>query len=688
MSPIFGSERILGRPPKYLFNRAEPGTKIDQLRIAGQNARKVWLRFIIGSDRNTHALLESFIHRTSSVTTYLFEAVYFAGRMDEADRSLNGFINNLALDNRSRRQEGRFGELLKKAYNNPILADHNYEHFRRFEKWIEAVLLNDSIFRHDRSVYTWVHSLFHAGKMHDIDQVLSLQRNLQHRREGKKELKVKKGHAIAGSIMGLATHKRYAEESMMRIRDAWDVAAGSAYMGMRHDEPENLASFLAADKPAWRVENGELILLHGTELLRMFENDQIDGSTISPSQMTEILILQKAKAGFIEGFDQQVFMMSDQEVDTELKKFLNVAKTKLSSLSINPHYSGSESILGLAPEFEYEYAEELLELMANERPLLERIIDETTSLDDKETLKLATQLMYKADLMDMIAPPVEAIHRMLQVQYSLGRDFWPNKHTIEELKKRVNLTRVQKGMPVVEDDIETLLIAVVELSGNMDQEADSDVRRWLWMLEHVDFTNSTNGSVFDIDASQYMRSINKDNAIMGLLYFREIGEKTMRGDLSHIDESYGNRKRRLAVKALKKSGMSNRAARRFLTASVNIDEAVIDNLSKRGFEGLANNYRTKTAVMTSECERLRLLISKNQEKNGLPYPRVYEESEILMFTELCDQYLIRLCTKYNITPREVSKYRKLMRSRKYTSATPFYTYDSIARPENARTLLS
>jgi hypothetical protein len=110
---------------------------------------------------------------------------------------------------------------------------------------------------------------------------------------------------------------------------------------------------------AYTEESGERKLMTGKELYDAFESRDIDFSTLSPSQLVEILIHQRQEAGYFDCVPG--------------------------------------SIYGLDPDFEREYARELKDITNNHSALF-RKLDKA----DRESLHLTTEVAVRADLADMV----------------------------------------------------------------------------------------------------------------------------------------------------------------------------------------------------------------------------------------------------------------------------------------------
>lgn len=366
------SERLGFGPQPHLFPRSENtehDTDLDRWTIAVPIALNAWLKETFDRKRSLTGVYTAFTKRGEPWPTHVLEGIEFVGRMDIADRAMNGLRGALQWDNRDHSRPSQFGHMLARAYDNPEHSDHNHEHNRRHERWLEAMMLNIPELRHSHSIFQWIDSAMLFSYFHDMDQLVSLERNFTQERN----LPVKKGHGPAAALMLLAFHKRYAVERKVSLHQAWEICAGASLMILKHDEPETFAQAMSGMKSA--------ASLHGDELVHIYEKNDLDLFTLAPSQFVEILRHIKSRYGFLSEKD------------------------------------GSQ--YGLDPRFEEEYALELADLASNDVPILKDI-----SPEEKMSFRHAAEAAVQADVFDMVAPPVESMFRLLNTQYSRNRQFF------------------------------------------------------------------------------------------------------------------------------------------------------------------------------------------------------------------------------------------------------------------------
>ncbi len=374
------SERLGFGAPEYLFERKYDTKYDDDLyrwNIVVPLAMKAWFRETFDRKRSLGGVYASFKDAKESRLQHILEGIEFVGWMEIADRAANGLRVALTRDVRDEKQPSVFGKIFKNAYDNPALSDHNHEHIRRQERWFETMLLNIGELRHSHSIFDWVDSglLF---SMHDADQLLTLQRNLD---EGT-HLDAKKGHGLAAAIMLLALHKRYAIERKTSVHNAWEICAGTALMAMKHDKPEEFVQAMSGMNQAFTLgADGVRTLLTGDALEQAFNKNELDLFSLSPSQLLELLRRVKAKLGIIK--------------------------------------AGDTASYGLHPAFEMEYAGELASLAGNHDPLIRDITPE-----GRRSFRLTAEACVQADVLEMVSPPEESIFRTLNTQIAKSRPFF------------------------------------------------------------------------------------------------------------------------------------------------------------------------------------------------------------------------------------------------------------------------
>ena len=479
------SERLGVGLEQYYFPRQagqEYDEDLNRWTIAVPFSIEAWVRQTVDRGRSIAGVFSSFRAREENWFDHILEGIEFVGRMEIADLASNGLRAAVLWDNRDNSRQSTFGKMLTRAFNNPGLSDHNHEHSRRHERWLESMFLNIGELRHSHSVFTWLDSAMLFSYWHDVDQLLSLERNFT---EGT-NFPVKRGHALAAAAMVFALSDRYAVERKVSKHRAWEICGGAALMIARHDLPERFAAGLAGMAKAYNQNpDGTRELLRGEELKKLFDKNELDLFTMAPSQLMELLTMEKAGSGFVDPARDQTW--------------------------------------GLLPSFEDEYMTKLVALAHNDRPIFGDI-----SPEDRMVYRYGAEAVVLADVFDMVAPPIESIMRKLNTQHAQRRPFYRS-----------------------EMDVLSQLSQIRDSVGNIDHQFDSDVRRVLWELVHMEHIKD--GVIAE---SPYVNSINRDVAIMAALSFKDIGQRIMAGDLTDIERHYQFRKSQVARKTLAKANYS------------------------------------------------------------------------------------------------------------------------------------
>ncbi len=603
------AERIGLGPREYLFPRPErprDDQDLHELPFKLPYAVGIWLReFERGRSMSG---IWSGLRKAESPIRHVLEAFEFVARMDIADRASNGLRQAVLWDNRVHTKPSDFGLLLTRAFDNPALSDHNHEHSRRQERWLEAMMLNIEELRHSHTIKEWVDSCELFSYWHDADQLLTLQRNLE---EGT-NFKAKKGHALGAAVMLLALHERYAYERKVSVETAWRICSGAAIMIMKHDKPERFSQALQGTQKAYHYDTrGHRKLYKGEALTTLFDENKLDLFSLAPVQMVELLRMEKQAAGFISLVQPDSF--------------------------------------GLHPYFEEEYAQSLASLKLNVRPLL----DDLQDLRDerRQSFRLAAEAAVQSDVLEMVAPPVESIIRTLNTAISRDRPFW------------------RAG------DINQLFDLIVNGAGDQPPETDSSARRIWWELLHVEHHTQEKSVV---SRSTYIRHVNRDNAIMGAIAFKFIGERLMTGDVSAFDRVYTVRKAALALKVLDRAdvGTFERLWAMYILKKTGDPSVIQKVLLSREHGSLAEQFLQKLQHLDIEAQSVREAFLRKSEGDGDTAPH-YSEEEINQFHELAKRVIGSLCEKYGVSKHKLKRYTIRVLQGKYPGILPYGSYDSI-----------
>jgi len=348
-------------PPAYRVERTHDGLAPDTdvtLQGVATYLHETLLR---------HRSFEDLLQLTKEdLLTHIRNGIILVERMDIGERASNGLLQDLKWNNLNKDTPSTFGRLLDTAMNNPRLPTHNRDHLQRVEDHAVIMALNVVELRKQQELQPWLASLMLFVRWHDVDQLLSEQRNETRVKNSLPEFITKLGHGLGAATMLLALHKRYAEEANISVEDAWRVCAGAAAMILLHDNPEQFEKAVNARQPAWKWNKGHKQFLSGQELVSAFSLGNVDIFTLQPHQILELLRLTKSKQG----------------------EFMN------------------NSLYGLHPFFEKEYRNDLKELDENKRPLLETIVENPTLYSGwRKGFMTAAEIGIRADLDDMITPP-------------------------------------------------------------------------------------------------------------------------------------------------------------------------------------------------------------------------------------------------------------------------------------------
>lgn len=643
MIPI--AEQLLGRRDDYLLEQDENGEKLDSTHFRVMYGARVWMGEILSGRRSPLEVFRAERGRNESIFEYIFNGVDFIRDMDVADRAANGLRDSLKYHLHDPTRYSQFGQKLDDAYNNPFISHHNHEHDRRVERWLEAELLNIGELRHAASVKHWINSALLVPYFHDIDQMLSIDRNLesQERDEHTKELPSKAGHGLAAAVMLLALHKRYGQEAAVRKDKAWEICAGAAYMILKHEKPNKMMQALHDNtirkyrdekemnpdrtergnefgEKAYEITDGRKILLHGKDLRIKYDNNELDLTTLSPSQLVELLRMVKRENGFIN--------------------------------------SGNPGSFGLYPEFEVEYKDELTELASDDRPILDNI-----DSDLRYPLNLAAEATIRADMLDMVSPSVFSIFRKLAVQISKNRPFYKIR-SIDELYK-----------------------LILSDNGDLPPDSDCDVRRMLWELVHID--EISHDSL--IAQSRFMREVNRDYAIMGVLAIQHIGESIMNGDLSVITDAYDERIIEVSKKALERAGYNPMTINWNMYIGKNqndFDTYVAYMIEKASGWQEALKYKKKVIQLQTEAQNIQTQIATKIQlrPEGDHLVTMYSDQNRSDFHIITERVIGKLMADYGVEPKRKRRLEKIVYKYKKSPNLPYRGYDSIpaGKPRTVR----
>ncbi len=623
-------ERVyLLRSPQILAERGQP---ID-VQTANEAALAALYKFYAPKEGFGRGMIRSL--EFGQEMHYTDEMLRMAYELDLSQRGVNALRLDLLLQDDG--SISPFGELLNNALENPALVDHNHHHLRRVEQTLLAIILNSQELQTE-DAQAWYRSAFLAASLHDNDQLISLQRNTLG-----EHLSVKKGHALAGAVMAMLFAQRYARECGLDPQEAERIVRGAAYMILKHDEPERISQALDGNRNA----HG----LHGEELYKVYQENLLDLTTLSPKQLIEMLRYEKGKAGFT-------------------------------------------SFYGLSEECEKEYQAQLELLEVDDNPLLQFSVAENNK---KEALKLMTEVVVFADIADMVAPPYEAIYRTLMTQYSQKRPFFTPVD--EEFIKYVQLELKNAGKDKLSETASKVdyYVALIENgSGNTPTEyvhLDSDVRRLLFEFHHLVGMNSSR-----ISRLRYIREMNSVNAMMGIYALGNVAERIMTNDYSVIQASERRQLYNIAKKMYRRSNPAlnfeniDRESRNVSpTSEPDSDKLrrIPDEVELQRLEAsLKLNLDPKDAAQYNRLKQLVKSVTQHTIDSIKKKPsHAYSEEDIVLTKNIIQRLITRIADEFQHSLEEQAIYRKNSEFQESTWLSPFSSYLSTEdNPYKGRTI--
>lgn len=594
------------RSQDFLFHVALPAVKRNYQNGGRRGVKDSW-------EQMRHMGGAAVMHEP----TYIKEGVRFTGKWELAKRGSNGLRRSLIVDNRdpSGNSVSRYGYRILQGINTSELAPHNHMHFRRVERWVEQMLMQIPELRHgSTSLESLTDAIGLFSYFHDLDQLLVDRRNI----EEHTSLNSKKGHATAAAVMVMAFAQKYAEVRAIPIDEAKDVCNVAALLIMGHDEFERFPAVVRGKKAP--NNNNKKELYRSFHNKNQSEDDQLDITQLTSRHILDLLQYEKKEAGF----------------------------------------AIAEGGFGLDPYFEEEYKEELSALYNDTHPIGIHI--------NKSKLKLATELVWQADIVDMNIPFVESLFRLLTTSYAHDRRF------LNHLEQYRNTSEKQELMDSIYKGI-----------GNLDKNNiyESDFRRMLWQLAHMQSLDPE--SV--IGRSDFITSTFRESAVFGAFQFRDILINLLQGDVSvPIQKIKFDRKVNILKKALLRCDFSQKNLTHMKIDHETFTE-LVEVVRSRGDNGLVSRLQhvfEQIDIMLLEVESV-----LTRKLNAIP--RNQREYHINAIGSFMDDYINKLIREiYHIPQGEESSqatqiYTQFQRS--YTQSTPYIGYDSIGKYTTARTVL-
>ncbi|MBP9690486.1 hypothetical protein KBD81_00230 [Candidatus Woesebacteria bacterium] len=367
------------------------------------------------------------------------------------------------------------GQELQTANEHPRLAHHGIRHTRHCEKALKV--LAGEIINYEPEIFEGefgeklLKAMMIAVSFHDADQLFSEYRNLTLPEE--ERLKVKKGHAMAAAVQILALTDLYAESTGITSEEAREITGMAAVMMMRHDEPGTVSrGFSPESSDASKIQDPSI-------LLKAYQSDELNLSTLSPAQMITILKAIKGDAGFI-GRDSSKY--------------------------------------GLTPKFEQDLSVTLQQMAdENTNPILR------LDSEQQHKLKAGTEMFIWADLVDMVSPYWDAIFRTFQGQYSKERPFsWSYCGDSKNLPPEVDILfshvlNPENGNGTV-NDVERLLWELY----NLDDFARGTVLEQIPFVQEFSKEHSMMGAIAVREVAQAMYGGDQIENVVRVVYANRV----------------------------------------------------------------------------------------------------------------------------------------------------------------------
>lgn len=501
------------------------------------------------------------------------EKVAWVGQIDVAKRLVNeGRFNALA----GRYQP--FGKFWYEAMENPALADHAYAHSRRFEESFERALLSIPELRGIKDILKWIPAALIAIRDHDLDQVFSLHRNeIEHRREVKDasqlafgehaELNVKHGHDFGGALYPLLTRDLLMVKGFVDVEQADETSRAASYLILGHHNPDTYTQALTG----METPSEDTAILYA-----QFQSGSVDRGLIAPKHILALMQYEKG-VRYLQKINRHI-----PDID---KKFV-----------VSPFMDDLGGVYGLPKEVEAIFAERLLQLAQDERPIAPR-----QGSSGRKALDVLATIFVGEDELEYTSPPREAILRKLMTQYSADRGIMPLafdqfRAFVNQRSRIAPLTLFDETTP----PLEIYLHAFRYASGNVDSEfrgADSDLYRLMWELCNLE-KEEISAKGFEhlnlVSQSGFMHEVYKDTAMMGILAIKDMIGSLLVGDTQPLEAVVIKNIRILHEKLAAKAGTITQSPARFMLLTEYMQtqfQVVMDNLAHKPVQTYSQDER-------------------------------------------------------------------------------------------------
>jgi len=333
----------------------------------------------------------------------------------------------------------------------------------------------------------------------------------------------------------------------------------------------------------------------------------------------------------------------DKDSDTVCDVTTITPSDLLKTLALLKGKGEEDRSYGLPKQFVQEYKKEVNDLAVNDLPLMQyEVIKAGIPEGEKEAFKLAAEVALMADLIDMRIPGEESIFRTLRTQKSRNRQFFPTENFQYNQVKNL----IFKGS----GEIAT------------DNPFFSDVIRILWESVNIEKLISGLPENNPLLNSGYLKNIIKDASIMSILSLQAIGNRLLARDFNVVDEVFKRRRLVLIKKAesrtsLRLAHLNNDQLRHKL-----LHDDTTDDIGKRLTEEIRNLNKEKREIRDNLNNKI---------------PTTYADEQISAFNELINQVLAELFARYQVTPKEETRYRKLVTAHRLPKSLPYRSYESL-----------